>query len=120
MIDPELGPVIDLPGTVVFDGARARRGYRLSRFLVAMRTAEERARFNNDPAALMSEYGLNKEERGLVERRDYDGMLEYGISIYALGKASQTLGTDLIGIGVQSRGEDRKAFLTRRLGRLED
>jgi protocatechuate 4,5-dioxygenase alpha subunit len=119
MIDPELGPVVDLPGTVAFDGTRARRGYRLSRLLVAMRDADQRVRFREDPEALMNAYGLNNEERGLIERRDYDGMLEYGISIYALGKASFSLGTDLIGIGTQSRGEDRAAFLMRRLGRTE-
>ncbi len=119
MIDPELGPTVDIPGTVVFDGARARRGYRLSKFLVAMRFPAERTRFKNDAAALMTEYGLTCEEQQLVERRDYDAMLEYGASIYAIGKAGLSLGTDLIGIGSQSRGEAREAFLMRRLGQTE-
>ena len=119
MIDPDLGPVVDIPGMIVCDGSRARRGYRLAKFLVSMRLEEQRTRFMKDPAAMMTQYRLTAQERDLIERRDYDGMLEYGVNIYALGKAGLSLGTDLIGIGTQSRGEVREDFLMRRLGQTE-
>ena len=118
-IDPSLGPIVDLAGVVRYDETRARRGYRLTSFLVSLRYPVRRAAFAQDPVSAMTAAQLSDTEQDLVLRRDYDGMLDYGASIYGIGKAGLALETDLIGIGAKSRGEAREEFLLRRLGRKE-
>lgn len=117
-LDLSLGPVASIPGVVRYDAIRAHRGYRLTTFLVSLRFAHERDLFKADPEAHMRRFALDQHERDLIVRRDFDGMLEHGASIYAIGKAGMCLGTDLIGIGVKSRGERREDFLAARLGPL--
>ena len=111
----DLGPTVELPGIVPFDELRSRRGYRLNQFLVSMRSAAMRDAFVRDPEACMAAHNLTDRERQLLRDKDFDAMLDYGASIYALGKVSQLLGTDLVGIGARSRGESREAFVGDRL-----
>ena len=111
----DLGPTVDLPGIVPFNELRARRGYRLNQFFVSMRSAAARDAFVRDPEACMAAQNLTEGERQLVRDKDFDAMLNYGASIYALGKVSQLLGTDLVGIGARSRGQSREAFIGDRL-----
>lgn len=118
-VDHSLGPIVHLSGVVRYDETRARRGYRLTCFLVSMRDPLKREAFTQDPAGTMTAAQLSDTEQALVLRRDYDGMLDYGASIYGIGKAGLALDTDLIEIGAKSRGEAREAFLLRRLGRKE-
>ena len=111
----DLGPTVDLPGIVPFDELRSRRGYRLNQFLVSMRSAAARDAFIRDAEACMTAHNLTEGERQLMRDEDFDAMLDYGASIYALGKVSQLLGTDLVGIGARSRGQSREAFIGDRL-----
>jgi gallate dioxygenase len=93
------------PARIVFTGEKCRDAYRLNKFLVAMRDPGNRASFARDPERHMEQFGLLDRERDLVRRRDYQGMLDYGAVIYAVGKASTAFGTSLLGIGAQMRGE---------------
>ena len=113
--DDALGPVADLPGIVAFDALRSQRGFRLIQFFVSMRDPLARDAFRRDAEACMTAHGLSEREAMLVRTRDFDGMLEYGASVYAIGKVSQLLGTDLVGIGAASRGQSREAFIAGRL-----
>jgi gallate dioxygenase len=105
------GPPARIEGIVRFDGERAQRGYALTRFLVSMRNPAQRAAFAADEAATMRAAGLSAEQMDLVARRDYQGMLEHGVSIYALGKGSGALGTTLLEMGAQARGTTVQAFV---------
>ncbi len=112
-----LGPVAPLRGLVRMTAQRAQRGYRLTCFLTSMRDPATRAAFAADPQACMARAGLSDHERGLIERRDYDGMLEYGASNVAIGKASAALGTTLVARGAQGRGQSAAQFTTERRAR---
>lgn len=98
------GPPVALRGVVRYGGALAQRGYRLNAFLVAISRRENRAAYLQDETAAMARAGLSAEERALVERRDYPGMLAYGVNIYAVVKAGYVFGSTLMEIGAQMRG----------------
>jgi protocatechuate 4,5-dioxygenase alpha subunit len=97
------------PERIVFTGQRCRDAYRLNKFLMSMKDADVRASFERDSEKLMQDCGLNEQERDLVRRRDYQGMLDYGAVIYAVGKAATGFHTTLLAIGAQMRGEAPEA-----------
>jgi len=97
------------PSRVVFTGERCRDAYCLNNFLMSMREAAMREAFERDPEQAMEKFGLSEKERDLVRRRDYQGMLDHGAVIYAVGKASSAFHTTLLAIGAQMRGETPEA-----------
>ena len=109
-----LGPRVPLRGLVLMTPERAHRGYALTRFLASMRDPSRRAVFSSDPEASMAAFGLCEVERGLVRRRDFDGMLGHGVSNVAIGKASAVLGTNLIERGARGRGQTAAEFIAER------
>lgn len=102
------GPAVALRGVVRYGGALAQRGYRLNAFLVAISRRENREAFLRDEEAAMAAAGLGDEERELVRRRDYVGMLAWGVNIYAVVKAGYVFGATLMEIGRLMRGEPPK------------
>lgn len=117
--NPGLGPRAALRGLVRMTTERASRGYRLTCFLTSMRDPAKRAAFGADPEASMADFGLNEAERELVRCRDYDGMLDYGASNVAIGKASPALGTSLVERGAKGRGQTAAEFVAERRQRNE-
>lgn len=115
----DLGPRMPLRGLVRMTPERARRGYRLTCFLTSMRDPAARAAFRADPQASMAAFGLSEAECALVRNRDYDGMLDWGASNVAIGKASPALGTTLVERGAKGRGQTVADFMTERRARNE-
>lgn len=115
----QLGPRVSLRGICRMTPQRAQRGYQLNKFLTAMREPALRSAFIADPEHSMESAGLNEFERDLVRRRDYDGMLDYGASNVALGKASPALGTTLIDRGAKGRNQNASEFIQERRARNE-
>lgn len=112
-----LGPTVPLRGLCRMTPQRAQRGYRLNGFLTGMREPARRAAFRADAEASMAAAGLNAQERDLVRRRDYEGMLDYGASVVAIGKASAALGTTLMERGALARGQAVADFIAERRAR---
>lgn len=117
--DSLLGPTAPLRGLVRMTPERARRGFRLGRFLTGMRDLATRAAFAADPEASMAAADLSEHERALVRARDYDGMLDYGVSNVAIGKASPALGATLVERGAKGRGQTASEFIAERRKRNE-
>lgn len=115
----DLGPIVPLRGLVRMTPQRASRGYRLTCFLTSMRDPAARSAFCADPQASMAAFGLSEAECELVRRRDYDGMLDYGASNVAIGKASPALGTTLVERGAKGRGQTAAQFIAERRTRNE-
>lgn len=112
-----LGPTVPLRALVPMTPERAHRGYRLTGFLCSMRDPRQRAAFAADPEERMAAFGLSDAERDLVRQRDYDGMLDYGASVVAIGKASPALGTDLVARGAKGRDQSPAEFIAERRAR---
>lgn len=72
----------NIPGTFVFDGLRARRGYPLNAMCMSLNEEANREAFRDDPEAYMAKYGLTEGQRRAVRERDWLAMLELGGNIY--------------------------------------
>ena len=109
-IGRQLRGIEDLPGTYPFTQARSRKGYRLNKFLHAMIHPEHRRRFLDDPEGAFEQAQLTAEERDLVRRRDWRGMMHYGVIFFMLEKLGAVIGVSNLHIYAAMRGETLEAF----------
>jgi hypothetical protein len=54
---------IDIPGTTIFDGKQAMKGYALNKMCYSFNKAENREAFVADEEAYMEKYGLNEQQK---------------------------------------------------------
>ncbi len=106
----QLSGVEKLAGTYPFDFARSRKAYRLNDFLHRMIEPVHRTRFVSDPEAMFEEAGLTAEERDLVRRRDWRGMIHYGVIFFMLEKLGAVVGVSNLHIYAAMRGESLEDF----------
>jgi gallate dioxygenase len=99
-----------LPGTYPFTLACSVKGYRLNKFLHDLIYPEHRARFVNDPEAAFEAAGLTEEERDLVRRRDWQGLIRYGVIFFMLEKLGAVIGVSNLHIYAAMRGESLEDF----------
>jgi protocatechuate 4,5-dioxygenase alpha chain len=76
----------DIPGTIVFDGRRSRRGYALNKFLMSLNQAANRAAFLADERGYLDGFALDDTQRAAVLERDWLGLLEVGGNVYYMYK----------------------------------
>jgi protocatechuate 4,5-dioxygenase alpha subunit len=72
----------DIPGTIVFDGQQARRGYALNKFLMSLNQPANREAFMADEAAYLDRFTLDDEQREAVLGRQWLRLLEVGGNVY--------------------------------------
>jgi protocatechuate 4,5-dioxygenase alpha chain len=96
----------DLPGTPIFDGETSRRGFRMNKLFMSLRTEQNRERFLSDEAAYCREFGLTAEQERAVLDRDWQAMIDLGGSIFYVyklammdGRSMQYLGGVFTGMG---------------------
>jgi protocatechuate 4,5-dioxygenase alpha chain len=100
----------DIPGTTIFDGEQAQKGYALNRMCYSFNTAENRAAFLKDEDAYCAKYGLNAQQREAVRERDVLKLLAAGGNVYYLAKFAGILGLSVQDIGAQQTGMTVSAF----------
>ena len=103
-----------IPGTTLFDGGQAQKGYALNRMCFSFNSAENRAAFRKDEDAYCARYGLTPEQRQAVRERDVLKLIEAGGNVYYLAKLAGIFGLNVQDIGAQQTGmsvEDFKARL---------
>ncbi len=106
----QLAGVERLPGTYPFDFGRSVKAYRLNDFLHRMIEPAHRERFLADPEAAFAAADLSAEERDLVRRRDWRGMIHYGVIFFMLEKLGAVVGVSNLHIYAAMRGETLEAF----------
>ena len=89
----------DIPGTYIFDGELALKGYPLNKMCYSFNEAVNRKAFLDDEEAYCARFGLNDEQRDAIRRRDVLALLEAGGNVYYLAKF-----TGIFGLGVQDIG----------------
>jgi protocatechuate 4,5-dioxygenase, alpha chain len=103
----------DIPGTVLFDGRMARRGYALNKMCFSFNDAANRALFLADEEGYCERYGLNAEQREAVRQRNVLQLLAAGGNAYYLAKFAGIFGLDMQDIGAQQTGLTKDEFKAR-------
>lgn len=110
----QLAGIERLPGTYPYDIATGVKAYRLNKYLHGMVHREHRERFLADPEASFEEAGLTAPERDLVRRRDWSGLIHYGVIFFMLEKLGAVVGVSNPEIYAAMRGETLEEFLATR------
>jgi len=74
----------------------------------------EREAFKHDEEAFMARFSLSEEEKALIRKRDFAGLIEAGLNIYFMLKIGAVTGNSLYRMGAQMRGETYEQFLATR------
>jgi protocatechuate 4,5-dioxygenase alpha subunit len=104
----------EIPDTSIFDLRLSRRGRRLNRMCSALCSPAEREAFKRDEEAFMARFDLTEAEKNLIRKRDFRGLIEAGMNIYAMLKIGSATGYSLYRMGAQMRGESYEQFLATR------
>lgn len=99
-----------IPGTVLFDGTQARKGYALNKMCFSFNSADNRAEFQRDEEAYCRKYGLNAAQRAAIRRRNVRELIEAGGNIYYLAKFAGIFGLNVQDVGAQQTGMSVEAF----------
>lgn len=102
-----------IPGTHIFDGAAARRGYALNKMCFSFNDANNREAFKADEDGYCSRFGLTPEQRRAVRGRDVLALIAAGGNIYYLAKLAGILGLGVQDIGAQQTGTTVAEFKER-------
>ncbi len=105
---------IEIPGTPIFDGAQARKGYALNKMCFSFNSAANRDAFLRDEDAYCARYGLTEAQRAAVKHRNVLEMIAAGGNVYYLAKLAGIFGLNVQDIGAQQTGmtvDDFKAKL---------
>lgn len=101
---------LEIPGTTLFDGDQAQKGYALNKMCFSFNSADCRQAFRLDEEAYMQAYGLNVEQARAVRERDVLALLAAGGNIYYLAKFAGILGLDVQDLGAAQTGMSKEAF----------
>ncbi len=100
----------DIPGTYIFDGKLAAKGYALNKMCYSFNDAANRAEFVRDEDAYCDKFGLSEEQRDAVRRRDVLALLAAGGNVYYLAKFLGIFGLGVQDLGAQQTGMTLEAF----------
>ncbi len=100
----------EIPGTTLFDGVQARKGYALNKMCFSFNDAANRAAFVADEDAYCARYGLNAEQREAIRQRNVLALIAAGGNVYYLAKFAGIFGLDVQDIGAQQTGMSKDAF----------
>ena len=106
----QLAGVEKLQGTYPFDFVRSVKAYRLNDFLHRLVEPAHRKSFLDAPEALFETFGLTGEERDLLRRRDWRGMIHYGVIFFMLEKLGAVVGVSNLHIYAAMRGQSLEEF----------
>ena len=104
----------EIPGTTIFDGVQAQRGFALNRMCFSFNRVENRAAFLKDEDGYCRKYGLNDEQRAAINARNVLKLIAAGGNVYYLAKFAGIFGLNVQDIGAQQTGmsvDDFKAKL---------
>ncbi len=100
----------EIPGTPIFDGDAARKGYALNRMCFSFNDDANRAKFLEDEDAYCEKFGLTPAQRGAVAHRNVLELIEAGGNVYYLAKLAGIFGLNVQDLGAQQTGMSLDAF----------
>ncbi|MGD0187295.1 MAG: protocatechuate 4,5-dioxygenase subunit alpha [Roseiarcus sp.] len=100
----------EIPGTTIFDGAQAMKGYALNKMCFSFNKTENRDAFRRDEEAFMTQYGLTEQQKAAIRARNVLALIEAGGNIYYLAKFAGIFGLSVQDVGAQQTGMSVEAF----------
>jgi protocatechuate 4,5-dioxygenase alpha chain len=100
----------NIPGTVLFGGDLAQKGFALNKMCFSFNSEENRREFLGDEDAYCRKYGLNAAQRDAIRRRHVLDLIAAGGNIYYLAKLAGILNLDVQDIGAQQTGMTKDEF----------
>lgn len=99
-----------IPGTHLFDGDAAMKGYALNAMCFSFNDAANREAFRRDEDVYMARFGLTEAQRAAVRERNVLAMIAAGGNIYYLAKLAGIFGLNVQDVGAQQTGTTVEAF----------
>jgi gallate dioxygenase len=109
-INHELAGAEKIEGIHPFTLDVSVRAYRLNKYLHALVDPDHRRRFLDAPEDSFAAAGLTEEEKDLVRRRDWDGLIRYGCIFFMLEKLGAVVGVSNLHIYAAMRGQTLEEF----------
>ena len=99
-----------IPGTYMFDGEAAMKGYALNKMCYSFNNAENRAEFLTDQEAYCRKYGLTALQTKAILEKNVLDMLHNGGNIYYLAKFAGIFKLNPQDLGAQQTGRTVEEF----------
>ncbi|HVE48486.1 MAG TPA: gallate dioxygenase [Casimicrobiaceae bacterium] len=109
-VEREVRGVERLEGTYPFTLERSIKAFRINDYLHRMVEPAHREAFLRDLEKSFADAELTEEERDLIRRRDWRGMMHYGVIFFMLEKLGAVTGISNLHIYAAMRGETLEAF----------
>ena len=103
-------PRREIPGTTLFDGTQARKGYALNKMCYSFNEAENRAAFKANERVYLDKWPMTEEQKQSVLKRDWNGMLALGGNIYFTSKIAATDGFSFQQIAAIMTGSTQEQY----------
>jgi protocatechuate 4,5-dioxygenase alpha chain len=100
----------DIPGTIVFDGKRAVKGYALNKMCFSFNSADNREAYLRDEDGYCDKFNVTEQQRQALKHRNVLELLESGGNIYYLAKWAGIFGVNVQQMGAQQRGMTEEEF----------
>ena len=103
-----------IPGTYIFDGEAAMKGYALNKMCYSFNNAAPREEFLKDEDAYCRKFGLTDEQTQAIRDKNVLGCLRAGGNIYYLAKFTGIFRLSVQDVGAQQTGrtvDEFKAFI---------
>ncbi|MCW1932051.1 protocatechuate 4,5-dioxygenase subunit alpha [Pararhodobacter zhoushanensis] len=101
---------IDIPGTTLFDGKMAMKGYALNKMCYSFNQQINREAFLADEEGYMAKFGLNDEQKEAIRKRDVLGLIDAGGNIYYLAKFAGIFKLSVQDVGGLQTGKTTEEF----------
>ena len=90
--------------------ARDASLYEISRLLYSLRDPANREALRTDPETYYRRYAIDAGGMRLLLNRDWQGLVDAGVTVYLLTKLGAALGVSLLEIGAAMRGMSDQEF----------
>jgi protocatechuate 4,5-dioxygenase alpha chain len=100
----------EIPGTIIFDGEKAMKGYALNRMCFSFNSADNREAYRRDEGTYCDKFNLTEQQRQALRHRNVLELLEAGGNIYYLAKWAGIFGMNVQQMGAQQRGLSEDEF----------
>ncbi len=93
-----------IPGTPVFTGESAKKGYALNKMCYSLNEAKNREAFLANEDAYCDSFGMTEEQKAAIRARSVEALIAAGGNAYYLAKFAGIFHLNMQDIGAQQTG----------------